>query len=339
MPTGLHTEVLVDEERACPECGSGHLVRDYRRGEIVCDACGLIVSPVLIDDGPEWTAFSMEENQRASRTGAPYNRASGATGLTTVIRLSSKDARGNTIPLGERHKFHRMRTLQYHSSHSRPGERSLPETIRTLERVSAIMSLPRTVKAEAGFLCRKALEKRFAQGRSIERIVAAAVYAACRIYKVPRTLDELQKVTGVSKKMIGRTYNALLRTLTLRVPSSRPADYVGRFCSELGLSNDVQAQALKILEDLEETDMTMSLSPMGITAAAIYVASLVCEERRPQKIISKVAGVSEVTLRNRFPLVKEYMQQLTLPRGRAPKLPSRQGRARGQDGTRGGGEA
>jgi len=133
-------------------------------------------------------------------------------------------------------------------------------------------------------------------------------------------LDELQQVTGVRKKTIGKAYGALLRTLTLRVPPSRPMNYVSRFCSRLGLSNTVEAEAQKILKELEKIDSSMSLSPSGTAAAAIYLASLSCGERRPQKAIAKIAGVSEVTLRNRFQFMEGFMQQLVLPRGRAPKI-------------------
>src|SRR5207249_2594424 len=214
MPTTTPADPVVEEDRVCPECSSEHLVRDYTRGELVCDSCGLVISESAIDEGPEWAAYSVEENDRLARTGAPRSYVAGASGLTTVIPLANKDARGNTIPLREREKFYRMRKLQRHSGHSRPGERSLPETIRSLDRVASLMGLPRPVKDEAGFICKKALEKGLVRGRSIEAIVAAAVYAACRIDGVPRTLDELQQVTGVRKKTIGKAYGALLRTLT-----------------------------------------------------------------------------------------------------------------------------
>src|SRR5438046_335944 len=167
---------------------------------------------------------------------------------------------------------------------------------------------------------RKCDRRRAGMGRSIEAIVAAAVYAACRIDGVPRTLDELQQVTGVRKKTIGKAYGALLRTLTLRVPPSRPSDYVSRFCSRLGLSNAVEAESHKILKELEKIDSSMSLSPSGTPAPAIYRASLASGARRPENAVAKIAGVSEVTLRNRFQFMEGFMQQLILPRGRAPKV-------------------
>jgi len=86
------------------------------------------------------------------------------------------------------------------------------------------------------------------------------------------------------------------------------------------LSIAVEAESQKILKELEKIDNSMSLSPSGTAAAAIYLASLASGERRPQKAIAKIAGVSEVTLRNRFQFMEGFMQQLTLPRGRAPKV-------------------
>lgn len=310
----------LDEIVACPECAGTHLVRDEIRGEVVCDACGLVISESAVDLGPEWNAFSAEENDRLARGGAPRGFTGQSIGLTTVIPIATRDSRGNRIPLREREKFFRMRKLQRHSGHSRPGERSLPETMIVLDRVASTLGLPRALKEQAGFLCKKALEKGLLRGRKISGIVAASVYASCRMGGVPRTLDELQQATGVRKKEIGKSYGILLRALGLRVPPSRPADYVSRFCSELGLGADVQRQAHRILREIDDADGSLSLSPVGTSAAAIYLASLACDQRRPQKLVAKVAGVSEVTLRNRFRYVHDAALMIPeTPRGRAPK--------------------
>src|SRR5207244_12101914 len=53
MPSSTPAEPVVEEDRVCPECGSEHLVRDYARGELVCDSCGLVISEGAIDEGPE----------------------------------------------------------------------------------------------------------------------------------------------------------------------------------------------------------------------------------------------------------------------------------------------
>ena len=314
--------VEVDEPGLCPECRSSHIVRDDVRGELVCDSCGLVIREVSLEEGPEWSAYTPEEYERLSRVGPPRNALSGSAGLTTVIPAAIRDGRGKTIPARNRQKFYRMRRLQRSLGSWKPGERSLPQMIRTFNRITATLEVPPHVKEEAAVLCRKAMDHGLLHGRSVEAIAAAAVYAACRIDRVPRTLDELAKATQVRRKTVAQTYNALLRAFPMPVPPARAADYVQRFGSELGLSNRVQAESLRILKALEEVGDCPSLSPPGTAAAAIYIASLTCGERRAQRRIAKVAGVSEVTLRNRFECLRPFMEDLELPKGRAPKVPA-----------------
>lgn len=320
MEMGNKSVELAEEARSCPECGSDRLIRDYARGELLCESCGLVLAEKQVDQGPEWTAYDSEDRDKLSRIGAPKSYTSQAINLTTIITASNRDSRGNPIPAKEMEKFYRMRKLQHHSGHSKPGERSLPETIRALDRYASFLELPKSIREEAGFICKKALERGFLRGRSIEALVAAAIYASCRISGVPRTLEEMSNVTGMPRKVVAKSYGALARVLQLRVPQSKPVDYISRFCSELGLGNGVQAEARRILKEIDDVDGSLSLSPIGTSAAAIYLASLACGERRPQKAIARVAGVSEVTLRNRFQLVnKAFMSTLSLPRGRVPK--------------------
>jgi len=49
----------IDEDEdisRCPECNSGHLTRDYERGELYCEECGIVLDEQMIDQGPEWRA-------------------------------------------------------------------------------------------------------------------------------------------------------------------------------------------------------------------------------------------------------------------------------------------
>ena len=97
MSQDARSPVVLDEERTCPECGSERLVRDAVRGEVVCDACGLVLQDLAIDAGPEWSAYSVEESDRLAHTGAPRDPLRGATGLTTVISPVPRDARGHPV--------------------------------------------------------------------------------------------------------------------------------------------------------------------------------------------------------------------------------------------------
>src|SRR2546423_14751831 len=98
MPTTTPADPVVEEDRVCPECSSEHLMRAYTRGELVCDSCGLVISESAIDEGPEWAAYSVEENDRLARTGGPPSYGARASRPATVIPPTNSDTRGNTMP-------------------------------------------------------------------------------------------------------------------------------------------------------------------------------------------------------------------------------------------------
>ena len=47
-------------------------------------------------------------------------------------------------------------------------------------------------------------------------------------------------------------------------------------------------------------EITSGKGPTGMAAAAIYISAIQCNERRTQSDVAEVAGVTEVTIRNRY---------------------------------------
>jgi transcription initiation factor TFIIB len=146
----------------------------------------------------------------------------------------------------------------------------------------------------------KEVERNLIRGRSIEGVAAAVLYGVCRQCNVPRTLDEIGEVSRVSRKEIGRTYRFISRELGLKLIPTSPLDYVPRFCSALNLHGEVQSKTVEILRQASEKELTDGRGPTGMAAAAIYIASILCGDRRTQSKIANVAGVTEVTIRNRY---------------------------------------
>jgi len=191
---------------------------------------------------------------------------------------------------------------------------------RALDRIVSHLGLPDSVKDEAGLICRRAIDSGVMRGRSLAAVVAAAVYAACRVDGVPRTLSEFERATGIERKTVARHYRELVRARAVRaVPLPRPQDYVGRFCAELRLSNRAQAEAMRILKEWDRTGVARSLSPVGTAATAIYLAAEFCGERRRQTEIARVTGVTEVTLRSRLAVARVLAKRFAGSGGPAPK--------------------
>ena len=143
----------------------------------------------------------------------------------------------------------------------------------------------------------------------MESVIAACIYAACRSYNIPRTLDEIAHASDIERKEIGRTYRFIIRRMTIKVTPSSPNDYISRFSSILHLSPKTQNHALRILKKANEEELTSGRGPAGIAAAALYIAALLNDEKKTQREVADVAGITEVTIRNRY---KELIDRLGL---------------------------
>ena len=287
------------EELVCPECG-GKLVSDEVRGETVCEDCGLVVEEDEIDPGPEWRAFDAGEKDEKSRVGAPTTEMMHDRGLSTNIGWQDKDAYGNALSSRQREKMQRLRTWNERFRTRDSKERNLKQALGEIDRMASALGLPENVRETASVIYRRALDEDLLPGRSIEGVSTSALYAAARQAGTPRSLDEITNVSRVEKDEIARTYRYVVRELNLEIQPADPESYVPRFVSDLGLSEEVERRARELLQNAKEQGVHSGKSPVGLAAAAVYAASLLTNEKVTQNEVSRVANISEVTIRNRY---------------------------------------
>jgi transcription initiation factor TFIIB len=291
----------------CPECGSENLTHDYEKAEVICNDCGSVLAENLVDFGPEWRAFDADQKAKRQRTGAPIKYTKPNKGLVTEIDRYNRDIRGTKISPQSQAQMYRLRKWHKRSSISSSMERNLTIALSELDRIASYLGLPNNVREASALLYRKAVEKGLIRGRLIESVVSAVLYTVCRQYGIPRTLDEISEVSGIPKKEIGRTYRFIKKELTVNVPLTNPVHYVPRFASELNLSGNVQERAKEILETAINKGLISGRGPTGVAAAAVYIAGVIMGERRTQKEVADVAGVTEVTIRNRYRELKREL--------------------------------
>ncbi len=294
----------------CSECGGTEVVQDLEKGERICAACGLVISDHRIDTGPEWRAFTADEKDARSRTGAPTNYAIHDKGLSTMIDWRDHDSQGKRFTAKKRSEIYRLRKWQIRTRVHSSVDRNLAQAMSELDRLASQLGLTRSIKELAALLYRKLIIRRLARSRSIDAMVGASIYAACRLRSAPRSLEEISRHSRVTKKKIGQHYRLLVEKLGLRMPISEPANYVPRFITQLGLPGKVQRRVLEILEDAKkQRSLITGRDPRGLAAAAIYIASILEDSRVTQRDIAMAAGVTEVTVRNRY---KELVKRLNI---------------------------
>ena len=279
-------------------------------GELIHEETGLVLEDDQIDRGPEWRAFTHSERQDKSRVGAPTTKTMHDKGLTTTIDWKNQDAYGRSLSSEKRSQMHRLRKWQERIRTKDAGERNLQFALSEVDRMASAMGVPRAVREVASVIYRQALSEDLIRGRSIEGVSTAALYAACRKEGIPRSLEEIAEVSRVERKEIGRTYRYISQELGLEMRPVDPKRYVPRFSSQLDLSEEVQAKAKEIIDTTAEQGLLSGKSPTGFAAAAIYAASLLCNEKKTQREVADVAQVTEVTIRNRY---QEQIEAMDLP--------------------------
>ena len=291
----------------CPECISKNLVHDYDSGETICGDCGLVLYEQMLDKGPEWRAFTQQEKASRSRVGMPTSYSIHDKGLSTTISQVDRDAFGRKLPISTRLQMWRLRKWQIRSRVHSSIDRNLSQAMSELERLSGKVSISPSLKEKAALIYRKALEKGLVRGRSINAIASAALYAACRQNGTPRSLRDICEASLVDRKDVARCYRLLLQQLSFAMPVADSLTYVSKIAEKCSISGRTQGAAITILADAKRKRFAAGKDPMGLAAAALYIACLQHNEKITQKDIADASGVTEVTVRNRYKALKKQL--------------------------------
>src|SRR5271155_3434358 len=292
----------------CPRCGKGPMVLDSESGELICSNCGYVVKEKIEDTGPEWRSSSREEGKDESRAGLPTSIASHDMGLSTIIGSTNRDSTGRPLTGSMKITVDRLRTWDRRSQVHESADRNMSKAFMQLRTFSDKLSLSEEMVERAAYIYRKALERGLIRGRSITEMIAASLYAACRDSGVPRTLKDVSLVANIGKKDLARSYRLLIREMDIKMPVPDPAKSVAKIASKVEAGERTRRRALEILARARQNGVAAGKAPVGLAASALYVASILSGEEKTQRDIAKAAGVTEVTIRNRYKNLRAALQ-------------------------------
>lgn len=307
MLSTIHDQVVRLQHR-CGECGDDTFVLDQDRGEVVCTGCGLVLTDVLLNRKPEWRAFTLQEQVARRRVGSPTAFLKFDKGLTTTFRPSER-----RLPFKTRLKMRRLRRWNLRARLHTTVERNLSQAMNELRRLADRLNIPRNIQETAALLYRKALRRGLVRGRSIAAVVAASLYAACRLSGTPRTLKSVVNTSHRERREITRCYRLLLQHTNQTMPIDGPAKYIPKLASTLYLNQTVQNRAVEIVRDAKQQRLTVGKGPVGIAAAAIYLAAHLHGVDLTQRELATASQVTEVTIRNLYQGLLEGLDHLPNP--------------------------
>ena len=305
--------ILVQEitnmDTLCGRCGKNGMLTDNVTGERFCGKCGFVISETLQDAGPEWRSFSKEGGADPTRTGAPTSLTMHDRGLATIINPLNKDASGKPLSTSMKSTIERLRTWDSRSQTQSSSDKNLRQALNEMSKLKDKLALTDAVIEKASYIYRKSLERKLVRGRSIQGLVAACLYAACRNTETPRTIQDISNGMNIRKKDIARCYRLVFRELELKMPVVDPVKGVSRIASIVKLNEKTKRKAIQILNQAKDTGLAAGKDPMGIAAAALYLACISTGEIKSQKEISIASGITEVTIRNRCAGLRKMLEK------------------------------
>ena len=293
------------EKQSCSECKST-LVDDMQNGEIICSGCGIVVADQIVDSGPETISSNLEDKMKLARATGQTTYSQHDLGITTEISMGSKDFSGKTINHEVSNQMRNLRKWQQRVRISSPKERRLANVLAKMGETCNSLNLSKNVLETASMIYRNLDGHVDVKGKSVVSITAATIYMACKQCEVVRSLEEICRGICPAKdvksktKLAARYYRTMVMEMGQCVAPVVTMDkYISKIANMTQTEVRVERLALEIAEKTKDSNISDGKAPNGIAAAYLYVASVLLGQNVLQRDVSSVAGVTEVTIRNR----------------------------------------
>ncbi|MBI2110979.1 MAG: transcription factor IIB [Nitrosarchaeum sp.] len=293
------------QPQSCPECQSS-LVDDVQNGEIICSGCGVVVADQMVDHGPETISSNLEDKMKLARATGQTTYSQHDLGITTEISISTKDFSGKTINREVANQMNNLRKWQQRVRVSSPRERRLANVLSKMGETCDGLNLSRNVLETASMIYRNLDGHVDVKGKSVASITAATIYMACKQCDVVRSLEEICRGICAPKdvksktKLAAKYYRTMVMEMgQLSAPVVTMDKYISKIANMTQTEVRVERLALEIAEKTKDNSIADGKAPNGIAAAYLYVASVLLGQNVLQRDVSSIAGVTEVTIRNR----------------------------------------
>ena len=242
------------------------------------------------------------------RTGAPTSLARHDMGLATIVGGGNRDSSGQKIDPSIHSTMQRLRKWDFRGQLNTPSDRNLRTAFKLLDALKDKLGLSYAAIEKVAYIYRKVQERGLVRRRSIHAVLAAAVYIVYRELGISKTMKDISAASNLKRKNIARTYRQLVLELDYKVPNTDPTKCIAKVANKTNLTEKTKRKALNIMEKVTENEISAGKDPMGLAATVLYISCIKTGENISQKDISHAAGITDVTLRNRF---KDLKNQLT----------------------------
>ena len=265
---------------------------------------GLVLGNRIIDTRSEWRTFSSTEESGGdpSRVGAVGDALLGSDHIESTQIGASDGGSGLSKELSRAHS--RLSGFQ--------TDRTVLLAFQDIQAMGERIGLNKIVLDSAKQLFKQVMDRKMMKMKSLDAIMAACIFMACRQQNVSRTFREVYSLTGVSKKEIGRCFKLLepLVDSPRLAQDSSIESFASRFCSHLQIPPDIKSLCIDLANRASNGGPLSGKSPITIIAASIYFISSISKYPKTKSQIAEAAGCAEITLRHSYSILWKVREDL-----------------------------
>jgi len=291
--------IEIYDSNFCNDCKGSNVITDIK-GASVCQDCGC-VRGFTLDKNPEWIngEDGSGENDRCGNATSYFFPQSS---LGTNIKS---------------HKYDKIKMV--HDWSQMPyKERSLYEVFQYIDSKCDKAGVVKSIIDNAKILYKHISDIKCPKGKPIiirglnrKSLIAACVYNGAKNQGLPRTAKEIADIFLLTVKQVtkgNRKYDNLIDNYKyMNVNKSNLAiNYIDRFGIKLKIPTEILDHAKQISINISRLDIASGHQPPSIASASLMIALKVGELEVDKKLISKLFGISDVTITKTYKKILEY---------------------------------
>ena len=308
----------LDAPSGCPYCGSSTIAE--HDGNCMCMSCNSLVGR-QIDYKAEWRFFGAEDTRTCNPTRC-YPPSNGliqtlGTVVAAAPRRHASHWRNRTeaTAAAQQTSASAGRTMQKYQVWSSMSyrDRVLCRVFDQLAVCASQHGLPACILEEAKGLYKRVSEARITRGENRAAVIAVCMYVACKRNGVPRSIREVGEMFSIrSCAMTKATHTVQSVVADADAASSEPSDFLGRFCSRLGMPDHAVRMTRGVVARADELALVCDAMPPSIVGGAILLVGARLGLAIDRDAIAAACVIAPVTVTKMFKRLSQHEAELLL---------------------------
>lgn len=290
----------------CPLCNKDSIITT--NDTKICSSCGIEVESIISSEA-EWRNYGDSNKSDPTR----------CAGVNNPLLYESSFSTGITNTNYSNYFYKTINKLQSWQMMS-AQERSLKTVFDRISQQASMKSIPSTIIQYAQVLFTNVIREqsktsnKLCRGANRDGLIAACLFYSCSLHKVNRSKKEIAQIFEIDESDVTKGcklfFKLMNKTVCLTSNVMTHTDFIDRFCSNLGLADNIKKMVHEIADKAWDLGIVQNNTPPTIAAGTIFFVSTIYSLNLSKKIISQQCQTSHVTITKTYNILINHLEDL-----------------------------